>query len=61
VFPVLFSTYMAFAGIHAARDLNGASGNLSSGMERASRINLKLPRGRQSVGSGKHNGRGRSR
>ena len=44
VFPILFSTYMAFAGIHAARDLNGASGNLSSGMANASRINPKIPR-----------------
>jgi TraG-like protein, N-terminal region len=60
VFPMIFSAYMAFAGIHAARDLNGASGNLSSAMKGASRINVRLPRARQPNMGGNRSG-GRSR
>ncbi|MEJ2419407.1 MAG: conjugal transfer protein TraG N-terminal domain-containing protein, partial [Exilibacterium sp.] len=36
VFPLLFSTYLAFAGIHAARDLNGASSGPCSATTSAS-------------------------
>lgn len=50
VFPVVFSTYLGFAGISAARGLNGASGGFSSGLsgagQKASKITEVIPLGK---------------
>ena len=41
-FPFLFSIYLSFAGIHAARSLDGASGSLMDKMSNASRMNPSM-------------------
>ena len=42
IFPLLFSTYLAFAGIGAARGLDGSANTLATVLSGASRVR---PRG----------------
>jgi hypothetical protein len=43
IFPFLFSVYMSFSGIHAARSLDNASTGLFAGMAGAGKMNLRMP------------------
>lgn len=43
-FPMLLSIYLSFAGIHTARNLDGATEILGRGMGGASRMNPRIPR-----------------
>lgn len=44
VFPVLFSTYLAFSGIGAARGIDGASSSFVRGLGGASQVKMSLSR-----------------
>lgn len=43
IFPILFSIYMSFSGLHAARSLDNASTGLFGGMAGAGRMSIRLP------------------
>lgn len=44
IFPILFSIYMSFSGLHAARSLDSASTGLFSGMAGAGKMNARIPK-----------------
>lgn len=44
VFPFLFTVYLSFAGIHAARNLDASTQVLGQGMAGASRMRPRMPR-----------------